>query len=83
MVSETEVLEMFNKFPEVSERFKEHLKSQIKWYTLNGERFAYRTWLETIKIECEKYQDRKTVYMMYSGNEVVGNSDMFKRGSKC
>ena len=59
MVSEKELLEMFNKFPEVPERFKEHLKSQIKWYTLNGERFTYRTWLETIKIECEKYQDRK------------------------
>ena len=52
MVSEKEVLEMFNKFPEVPERFKEHLKSQIKWYTLNGERITYRTWLETIKIEC-------------------------------
>lgn len=59
MVSEKEVLEMFNKFPEVPERFKEHLKSQIKWYTLNGERITYRTWLETIKVECEKYQDRK------------------------
>ena len=59
MVSEKEVLEMFNKFPEVPERFNEHLKSQIKWYTLNGERITYRVWLETIKIECEKYQDRK------------------------
>ena len=31
MVSEKELLELFNKFPEVPERFKEHLKSQIKW----------------------------------------------------
>ena len=60
MVSETEVLEMFNKFPEVPERIKEHLKSQIKWYTLStGERITYRAWLETLKIECEKYQDSK------------------------
>ena len=59
MVSEKELLELFNKLPEVPERFKEHLKSQIKWYNLKVERFNYRTWLETIKIECEKYQDRK------------------------